>query len=136
VRALFPGRLPIRAASRLYVLRAMALALTLIFGWHSGVAAAMFESTESAGCCCKLRGEHRCTCPICAHARELASGTRSLHSCSEPSAAARPPHRALACLPQVAARAAKLPAAAQPPPALSLLYEAPPLEVPTPPPLG
>jgi hypothetical protein len=114
----------------------MGLALALIFGWQSGVAAAIFEPSQSAGCCCKARGEHRCTCPICAHARELASGTRSLHSCSQPSAAALPPHRALACLPQVAARAAKLPAGAQPPPALALLYESPPAEVPTPPPLG
>lgn len=133
---LLPRRLLIQTASRLYALRVVALALALIFGWQSGVAAATFESPGAASCCCKLRGEHRCTCPICAHARELASGTRSLHSCSEPGAAALPPHRALACLPQVAARAAKLPAAAQPSPAVSLLHEPPPLEVPTPPPLG
>jgi hypothetical protein len=116
----------------------MGLALALFLGWQSGVAAALFEPPEAARCCCKARGEHhRCACPVCAHARELASGTRSLHSCGAPVSTALPPtHRALTCLPRVAARAARLPSAAQPPPVLSLPYEPPTLEVPTPPPLG
>lgn len=114
--------------------RARALAMVgaaLLAVQSAGLPLAMGSWAE---CCCARKDAH-CRCKVCEHARELESAMPSLRTCGVTAHAAAvvtmdPAFPAAAPRPAAAAPVATAEALPRPVPA------APPLEVPTPPPLA
>jgi hypothetical protein len=99
------------------------------------MAATAFAVVEAAASCCCEHVRVNCHCPVCEHGRALESGRPLLQQCGASQAAARLP--ALPdMLPPLLEPASVLPPLAPPSRSLPALSEAPPLEVPTPPPLS
>jgi hypothetical protein len=99
------------------------------------MAAPALAGVDAAASCCCEHARPNCRCPVCAHARALESGQPLLQQCGASQAAARLP--ALPdMLPPPREPAPVLPPGAPPSRSLPALSEAPPLEVPTPPPLA
>jgi len=96
----------------------------------------LVASAAAASCCCHHDKSRACRCPVCTHARELASRQRFLRTCAahgdgaviavQGSPAVAPPQVVLP------APAAKVLPIVQPPSAAPT----PDREIPTPPPLG
>ncbi len=94
--------------------RALAALLAL------SMAAPAFAGVEAAASCCCAHADRRCHCPVCEHARAAAARLPALPD----------------MLPPLRDAAAPLPPRAPPSRRLPAGSEAPPLEVPTPPPLA
>lgn len=117
--------------------RLIGLALSAAVG--AGQAGALLEALArpaAAHCCCQARGAHQCSCPICAHARDIASDRPLLQACSAGGAAARPAPAPPVFLGFLHPAEEPLPAWGLPPHAPPRLHPPPPTEVPTPPPLA
>jgi hypothetical protein len=99
------------------------------------MAAPAFAAVEAAATCCCAHAQRRCHCPICDHARALESGRPLLQQCAPSHATARLPALPNA-LPPLRDATIALPPRATPSCRLPALSDAPPLEVPTPPPLA
>jgi hypothetical protein len=98
------------------------------------MAAPVVAGVEAAASCCCEHARPNCHCPVCEHARALESGRPLLQQCGASQSAARlpalpdmlqPPREPASALPPAEPASRSLPA----------LTDAPPLEVPTPPPL-
>jgi hypothetical protein len=113
--------------------RYLCLLVAWLICWQSAAFAG--AALKAASCCCAHRGEAKCHCPACEHARELESDTPLIKTCGASAPAAQQPSP-LPVLPQDLAPAVALQPELVPatdPPSLS---PEPPSEVPTPPPLA
>jgi hypothetical protein len=117
--------------------RAMGVLIACAVSLQASGALPLIAGAGAASCCCHHHDvSPDCRCPVCTHARELASGQCFLRTCGgSPEAALIPAQVAPAVLPTVPATA--VPIAAAPPftPAPSSA-PSPAQEVPTPPPLA
>jgi hypothetical protein len=123
-----------RRVQRRRIVRTAGAALAALLALHP--AAAVFAATQASSCCCHHRDDERCSCPMCAHRREVSSSSvPRLESCARTSPVA-----------VIASVDVVVPTSSPAPLVLSRRDEPrgpepfapipPPLDVPTPPPLA
>lgn len=123
--------------ARVIAVRLIGLALTAAVGaQQAGALVEALAQPAAADCCCRSRGAHQCSCPVCAHAREVASNRPLLQSCGGAGTAARPAPAPPVFFALLHPMESPLPAWGLPPHAPPRLHPPPPTEVPTPPPLA
>src|ERR1700674_90738 len=116
--------------------RAVGVLLATFVSWQAaGFTAAALSAPAGRHFCCHHEGALKCACPVCSHARELASPNPSIRSCGGTSDA-----RAIAVAQTPSLPAVWLALSPRPGPFLMKGIPAPLLssafpEVPTPPPL-
>jgi len=96
----------------------------------------LIATAEAASCCCHHDKSRACRCPICTHARELASNHRFIRTCAGTSDPGLSVVQVSPALPQSGLLAAVVIPAALPISAAASGPPSPDREVPTPPPLS